>query len=73
MSRLFRAEKELFKLLRGDPRVYNFFIVEKANLHAYCVDWLYGSKNDAYRQLGVEFMGFLVRQFEEIDSSDFLD
>ena len=43
IARLFRTLKELFKYMRGDPRVYNFYEVHKSNMRLYSLEWLYGS------------------------------
>ena len=72
-ARLFRVLKELFKYLRGDPRVYNFYEVQKGNLKLYSLDWLYGSGIDRYKALSSEFSTFLIKNFHEVETQDFMD
>ena len=73
MARLFRALKELFKYLRGDLRIFNFYEVDQKAMRLYSLDWMFGSSVDKYKEFSVAFIQFLVKNFNGIAVNDFLD
>ena len=72
-ARLFRALKEFFKYIRGDPRIFKFYEIHKPNLRLYSLDWLYSSGIDHQRELSAEFANFLMINFNGVDTQDFID
>ena len=47
-ERHFRAIKELYKYMRGDPRVSQIYSADKATLQQYALNWLFNSGIENY-------------------------
>ena len=71
-SRLYSANKELFKYLRGEQRVFESFRVTEANLKSLSLDLLFSSKFEIYRKLSIEFSAFLIKHFHDVGPGDFI-
>ena len=71
-ERRFTAVAELYKYLRGDPRVFQFYEARKDQMVAYAIDWLFGSAIDNHRKLALSFVTFILRFFPNIEYADFV-
>ena len=70
--RHFHAVAELYKYMRGDPRVLQFYQANKVNVQHYALDWMYSSRNKDYQNLAISFTSFLAFWVPDLNMAEIL-